>query len=134
MFQFYVLVLLFIKFPLLNASLNIPKLLENDTNIVSSVRLMRLSISFEGGGGTKARISRKGINYVATVLTQNLIPEIVNARMNEEPSTMEVLPGCRLARIQPNFRWEQRPLKLVNFRWRLLNIELLLRRTSLRLT
>jgi hypothetical protein len=63
-------------FLLTNAELNVPALLKNEGEI--------------GGAGTRARISRKGINYVATVLTQNLIPEIINARMNEEPNQMEI--------------------------------------------
>ncbi|KAI6175112.1 hypothetical protein M3Y99_01995100 [Aphelenchoides fujianensis] len=49
------------------SQLNIPLLLQNETNI--------------GAPGVRARISRKGINYVAVVLTENLIPDIMNAQL-----------------------------------------------------
>ncbi|KAI6215426.1 hypothetical protein M3Y94_00383900 [Aphelenchoides besseyi] len=56
--------------------LNVPALLANETNI--------------GTPGVRARISRKGINYVATILTQNLIPDVVNVQLNDGMVELQV--------------------------------------------
>ncbi|CAD5221927.1 unnamed protein product [Bursaphelenchus xylophilus] len=76
MLRGYIWLLIPLVWSQVDAELNVPQLLVNEKNI--------------GGAGTKARLSKKGVQYVSQILSGALITEVVTAPLTLNPENLNV--------------------------------------------